>query len=156
MKPALFATALAALALALAPKPVCAMDAPDPHAEAWRNDESIAFAEARSDGRHVVVVFGADWCLPCKKIDEIMNGEIVFGLLSENFVPLYFDITELSERDEALQAKYKVPTLPAVIFVDATGQELGRWRQNLSPGGFIGAMRSVLASHPRTTAMTSQ
>ena len=52
------------------------------------------------------------------------------------------------ERDEALQAKYRVPTLPAVIFVDADGRELGRWEQNLSARGFIAAMHDVVASHP--------
>jgi len=129
------------------------MDSPDSKARPWHHDESVAFADARASGRHVVVVFGAEWCLPCKKIDEILNGDIVFGLMSESFVPLYFDVTDLSDRDEALQAKYRVPVLPAVIFLDTAGQELRRWNQNLSGGGFIGAMRAVLASHPLPSAV---
>lgn len=144
MKQALFTMALCVLAsVAFANSP----QESNPRAE-WRNDESIAFNDARESGRHVVVVFGAEWCVPCKKIDQIMNEDIVFGLLSRSFVPLHFDITALTDSDEALQAKYRVPYLPAVIFIDALGQELGRWQTNMSRRGFIAAMQNVLASNP--------
>ena len=148
MKPALLAVVLAALASLLALGPADRPGGPDHRGESWRDSESVAFAEAHASGRHVVVVFGAVWCAPCRKIEQIMNDDTVFGLLSESFVPLYFDITELSDRDEALQAKYHVPALPAVIFVDAAGRELGRWNENLSAAGFIAAMRSAAVSDP--------
>jgi hypothetical protein len=78
-----------------------------------------------------------------------MNDDWVFGLLSKSFVPLHFDITELSEHDEALQAKYRVPMLPAVIFVDAAGRELGRWDlRNSNAAAFVAEMRSIVAAHP--------
>ena len=146
------AVALVSLASLLALAPAHAMDGPAHLGKSWRDNESAAFAEARAGGRHVVVVFGADWCVPCEKIAQIMNDEKVFGLLSESFVPLYFDLTDLSDRDEALQAKYRVPGLPAVIFVDATGRELDRWDKNLSKWGFIDAMRSVVILHPLAIA----
>ena len=149
MKHARLAVALAALATVLAIDPARSLGGPDPRGESWRDSESVAFADARASGRHVVVVFGADWCFPCKKIEQIMNDDRVFGLLSESFVPLHFDITELSDHDEALQAKYHASTLPAVIFVDAAGRELGRSdRTNLSAESFIAEMKSIVASHP--------
>jgi len=154
MKHALPALALVAIAWSFAPEPAGSRGELDTRDESWHDSESVAFADARASGRHVVVVFGAIWCAPCRKIDEIMNDEIVFGLLSESFVPLYFDITELSDRDEALQAKYHVPALPAVIFVDAHGQELGRWDKNLSARGFIAAMQNVVASHPPASGVS--
>ncbi len=154
MRHRLLAIALAAIASVVAVEPADSRGEPDPRGKSWHDSESVAFAAARASGRHVVVVFGADWCAPCKKIEQIMNDDIVFRLLSESFVPLHFDLTELSDRDEALQAKYRVPALPAVIFVDASGQELGRWQQNLSASGFIGAMRSIVASHPPATPVS--
>ena len=153
MRRRMFALAIAVLATMVAPEPADSRSKPDSQTKAWRDSESVAFAEARASGRYVVVVFGADWCAPCEKIDQILNDDIVFQLLSENFVPLHFDVTELSDRDEALQAKYRVPGLPAVIFLDATGQELGRWNKNLSASGFIAAMRGIVASHPPLTAV---
>lgn len=117
--------------------------------EYWRDSESVAFGDASTSGRHVVVAFGADWCVPCRKIEQIMNDEAVFGLMTESFVPLHIDITELSEHAEALQTKYSAPTLPAVIFVDAAGRELDRYDSKApSAESFIAEMRSVVASHP--------
>jgi thiol:disulfide interchange protein len=127
-----------------------ALSGPGLYGESWRDSESVAFTDARASGRHVLVVFGADWCLPCRRIERIMNDESVFGLLSESFVPLHFDITELSEQDEALQAKYRAPTLPAVIFVDTNGRELGRWNRE-SAETFTAEMERILASYPRPT-----
>ncbi len=141
--------ALAGLASVLLPDPVDLGGGSAHRGAYWRDSESAAFADARASGRHVVVVFGADWCLPCQKIEQIMNDDRVFGLLSESFVPLHFDITELSDHDEALQAKYHASTLPAVIFVDAAGRELGRSDcKNPSAESFIAEMRSIVASHP--------
>ncbi len=78
-----------------------------------------------------------------------MNDAAVFGLMTESFVPLHIDITELTEHAEALQTKYRAPTLPAVIFVDAAGRELDRYyRKAPSAESFMAEMRSVVASHP--------
>ncbi len=117
--------------------------------EYWRDSESVAFADASTSGRHVVVAFGADWCVPCRKIEQIMNDEAVFGLMAESFVPLHIDITELNAHTEALQTKYRAPTLPAVIFVDAAGRELDRYySRDPSAESFMAQMRRVVASHP--------
>ena len=139
----------------LALDPGRSLGGPDHQGERWRDSESVAFADARASGRHVLVVFGADWCLPCRKIEQIMNDDSVFSLLSEMFVPLHFDITELSEHDGALRAKYRALTLPAVIFVDAAGQELGRYdRKDPSAESFIAEMSSIVASHPPTSGLS--
>ena len=145
MKRVLLAIALASV---LSVEAAASNDGPDHLGKSWFENESAAFADARASGRHVVVVFGALWCSPCKKIEQIMNDDIVYSLMSKSFVPLYFDITDLSDSDEALQAKYHVPALPAVIFVDVGGRELGRWKKNLSPRSFISAMQDVVAANP--------
>ena len=148
MKHALSVVALALVASVFVIEPASAQSETNLGGEFWRESESVAFDDARVSGRHVVVVFGAEWCPPCRKIEQIMNDETVLTLISESFVPLHFDITALSDHDELLQAKYHVPVLPAVISMDVTGRELGRWNENLSAGGFLAAMRGIVASHP--------
>jgi thiol:disulfide interchange protein DsbD len=41
----------------------------------WRHDETAAFAEAKETGKHVMVDFGATWCLPCKEIEKIVGDD---------------------------------------------------------------------------------
>jgi len=150
MRHTLCASVLMGVALLLVPEIAASLGGSNHPAESWRHSESVAFADAQASGRHVVVVFGADWCVPCEKIEQIMNDEIVLSQLSEDFVPLHFDLTDLSDDDEMLQAKYRASKLPAVIFLDAGGQELGRWdRTVLSAADFLAAVRSIVASHPR-------
>lgn len=117
--------------------------------ERWRASEPTAFNDAQQSGRHVLVVFGADWCPPCKEIDRIINEEAVFDLLTHSFVPLHVDVTELSEQHEALQTKYRALVIPAIIFLDANGRELGRWdHRDLSSDAFLVQVRNILISHP--------
>ena len=141
--------ALAGFAAVLLSDPAGLRGGSAQRSEYWRDSESVAFAHASTSGRHVVVVFGADWCVPCRKIERIMNDEVVFGWMAERFVPLHIDITELTEHAEALQTKYRAPTLPAVIFVDAAGRELDRYGcKEPSAESFMAEMRRVVASHP--------
>ncbi|MEE2775754.1 MAG: hypothetical protein VYE73_03200 [Acidobacteriota bacterium] len=83
------------------------------------------------------------------ELERILNEDHVFAALTESFVPLHLDITQLSARDEQLQAKYRAPTLPAVIFVDASGWELGRWAtQDSADDAFLAQLRQVVSTHP--------
>lgn len=115
----------------------------------WRKDEAAAFAEARDTGKHVMVEFGATWCVPCKEIEKVVADDRLYDEITGAFVPLKFDVTEQNERDEALQARYRVPGLPAVVFMDADGNELGRYtNKNVSVDNFGAAIRKVVADHP--------
>lgn len=132
----------------------CRDSAPSPQTdaapvEAWRTDEDAALAEATKSGRHVVVDFRATWCEPCKELEAILAQDQVFAELTQSFVPLEFDISGLTPDDNELKAKYKTFALPAVIFVSASGDELGRIDGPVSTSDeFLTQMRRILAEHP--------
>lgn len=132
----------------------CRDSAPAPQtdpasAEVWRTDENAAFSEATKSGRHVVIDFRATWCEPCKEVEAILAEDAVFAELTQSFVPLEFDISGLTPDDNDLKAKYKTFALPAVIFVSASGDELGRIDGLISTSDeFLTQMRAILGEHP--------
>ncbi len=109
---------------------------PDQHLP-WVYDEDTAFAQARAEGKGVMIDFAADWCTPCAELEITFADSTVFDEIRDNYVPLKFDVTQGTDEDEAKQEKWNAETLPAVIFVDAEGNELGRVSKYLAPEPFL-------------------
>lgn len=109
---------------------------PDRHLP-WHHDEDSAFAQARAEGKGVMIDFAATWCNPCKELELTFAEEEVYGAISARFVPLKFDVSKGTAEDEARQARWRAETLPAVIFVDADGNELGRVSEYLKSKAFM-------------------
>ncbi len=93
----------------------------------WRHSEDVAFADAKEENKGVMIDFGASWCAPCIIIEKVFGEPEVFELLNADFVPLKFDVSDSTDADQVLQEKYKATSLPAVLFLDAEGNELLRY-----------------------------
>ncbi len=111
----------------------------------WVHDEELAFAQARADGKAVMIDFAADWCSPCKKLEIVFAKPEVFTLLEERFVPLKYDVSNGTDADEAAQTKWAAETLPAVIFVDASGRELARVKDLVEAEEMVAVIERALA-----------
>jgi thiol:disulfide interchange protein DsbD len=115
----------------------------------WRHDEAAAYAEARETGKHVMVDFGATWCVPCKEIEKIVGDDSLYADITGSFVPLKIDVSDQDEEDQRLQEKYGAPVLPAVIFLDGDGNELGRYtNKNPDIASFRKTLRDVGEKRP--------
>lgn len=82
-------------------------------------DEAI-----KASSKPVMLDFYADWCVSCKEIEGITfkDSKVIDRL--QDFTLLKADVTENSDDDKALQAKFGVVGPPALIFWDKNKKEI--------------------------------
>jgi thiol:disulfide interchange protein DsbD len=86
-------------------------------------------AAAGREGKPVMLDFYADWCVSCKEMERYTfpNPDVIAAM--ERFVLLQADVTANDDEDKALmQERFGIPGPPAMLFFDASGQELRGWR----------------------------
>ncbi len=91
----------------------------------WSKYDAKAIEAARAAGKPVVIDFYADWCLPCKELDEktFSDAKVVAEL--DRFVRIKADLTVPSDATTmALTKQYTILGVPTIVFIDAQGNEV--------------------------------
>jgi len=91
-------------------------------------------ASAKADGKPAVIDYFATWCTDCKLMEKKTFADPeVHSLLQDKFVLIQPDVTDqFSPNTQPMKDKFKVFGPPAIIFIDAQGNE----RKDLNVYGF--------------------
>ena len=92
---------------------------------AWREgDVDDALAEAREQGKPVILYWGAVWCPPCNQMKSTLFKDPAFIAETENFVPVYLDGDTAGA--QAWGEKFGISGYPTVIVLRPDGTEVTR------------------------------
>lgn len=91
-----------------------------------RAELNLALAQANAQRKHVLVVFGANWCKDCLSLDSKLSEGRLQAESSKRFVVLKVNVGRF-DRNTDLAAQMGVPLkkgIPAVAVLGAEGQVL--------------------------------
>ena len=96
---------------------------------------NAALAEARSQGKTVMLDFYADWCVSCKEMELLTFTDAGVQQALADTVLLQADVTPNDEQDKALYKHFGIIGPPSIMFFDSNGNE----RKNFRVVGFVPA-----------------
>jgi thiol:disulfide interchange protein DsbD len=91
----------------------------------WQPYSDENLSEAHRLKRPVIIDFYADWCAPCRELEEVTfhNSEIV-EQAKRYFTMIKVDLTRKDNPDhERLLSQYNIKGVPTVLFLDRNGRE---------------------------------
>jgi thiol:disulfide interchange protein DsbD len=94
-----------------------------------------ALAEAKAQGKTVMLDFYADWCISCKEMEAFTFTDPAVQAALADTVLLQADVTPNDEKDKALYKRFGIIGPPSIMFFDAQGTE----RKNYRVVGFMPA-----------------
>jgi len=95
-----------------------------PPASGARQEIRDAVAQASKLHKHVLVVFGADWCYDCHVLDRALRRPDIAPTLNSNFEVVHVDVGQ-GDKNQDLMNDYQVPMqrgIPAIAVLDASGK----------------------------------
>jgi len=85
-------------------------------------------AQAKAEGRAVMLDFYADWCVSCKEMENLTFADSAVQAQLKNSLLLQIDLTANNADDQAFLKRYELFGPPAILFFDRQGKELADFR----------------------------
>jgi len=95
----------------------------------WENYSKDGFERILQEKKPIFIDFYADWCVPCREMDEKTFSEPEVIRRSRRFVMLKVDLTaEGDPATEAIKERYRVRGVPTFVFLRPDGVEMSSLR----------------------------
>ena len=114
----------------------------------WVGDLGTAKEMADATGKPLLIVFGADWCGYCKKLDrETLAHPQVSRYINDGFIPVHMDLDKQKWAARILEVK----TLPCTVVLAPNADQLGRIVGYEDPSPFFKKLTQARRMQDRIT-----
>jgi thiol:disulfide interchange protein DsbD len=109
---------------------------------AWQPFDATAVEAAVVAGEPVILDFSADWCAPCRELEEKTFAAPEVSAVLASYARFKIDLTRSSSENQALAAEFNVLGVPTVIVLSG-GEEVFRITGFEPPEQFLARLRAV-------------
>jgi thiol:disulfide interchange protein DsbD len=112
----------------------------------WASYSDSAIEAAKSAGKPAIIDFFANWCAPCRRLDEETFTDPRVAEQFKSFVAIKANLTRDDDpRVAALRRQFDVRGVPVVVFLGPDGQERRELRLNdwIPPDEFLELMKKA-------------
>ena len=91
----------------------------------WHRYSDRLLAESVEKNKPVIIDFYANWCAPCRELDDItFHHPDIVKLSRDDFIMVKVDLTEKAGQNyDRLLSEFNVKGVPTVVFLDNLGKE---------------------------------
>lgn len=95
----------------------------------WLEYSDSILSRASKESKPVFIDFYADWCAPCKELDERTYSTPEVAERAKQFLMLKVDLTSSDDpRSELLRNKFQIRGVPTLVFLTPKGREIADLR----------------------------
>lgn len=116
----------------------------------WQTYSETLLQEAKNQGKPVIIDFYADWCTPCRELEEAtFHHADVVRVVEKSFIMIKVDVTKGNNPlHKQLLQNHAVKGVPTLVFLDAQGKE----RTDLRLVDYLSAERFLVHIRALSTA----
>jgi len=119
----------------------------EPSGLRWESNLEAAQHQAAESGRLVLVHFGAPWCAPCRRMEQVFSQPGFGRELAEHFVAVKLN----RDHHPATARRLGVDAIPADVVLAPDGRVLHRMQGARTADRYIAALLAVADDHNRQT-----
>lgn len=110
----------------------------------WEEFSMTAYERALENHRKMVIVFHADWCLPCRQLEKQTLSDPSAAEKLKEFKVFHVDMTHGGNPETMkIQQRFDIQGVPTMVLLDSEGNIAERIAGLISPGVFTKILSQV-------------